>query len=185
MQQHRTTAYQRRNRLTLQLSIVAVAMFGFGYALVPIYDLLCDAIGINGKVETTQSLYDPSTQEVDTSREVQMRFISVQNEQTLVDIVATTPTLRANPGQVYQVDYRITNPTDDPIIIQAVPSVAPSHAADNVKKVQCFCFDNLKLAARETLEASVVFYLENTLEQDVSSVILSYTIFDITNMVQN
>jgi len=174
-----------RNRLVFKLGLVTLAMFGFGYALVPLYDLLCDATGINGKVEVTASEYDPSQQRIDASREVRMRFISVRNEDTPVRIVAKQPSLVVHPGQVYQVDYSITNPTDKEMVIQAVPSVTPGQAADNLKKIQCFCFNNLTLQPREKLDTKVVFYLENELEKDVPSVILSYTVFDITQRVQN
>lgn len=172
-------------RLVIKLGLVTLAMFGFGYVLVPLYDLLCDVTGINGKVETKASAYDPSRQTIDTSREVRMRFISIQNEAAPVSIVARQPTLTAHPGKVYQVDYTITNPTSEEIVIQAVPSVSPSQTADNLKKIQCFCFNNLTLKPHQELETSVVFYLENELEAYVSSVILSYTVFDITQRVQN
>ena len=175
---------QARKKLVIPLLTgLAVLMFGFGFALVPLYDLLCDALGINGKTDQVAMLYDPESVTVDRSRSVSLRLVVVNNEKMLWRMESAKRKLSVHPGQVYQLSYSIENPTDHAMVAQAVPSVTPSSGAQYVKKIQCFCFDSMRLESKEQTEVKVVFYIDPELPSDIESLALSYTLFDVTDTV--
>lgn len=165
------------------LMAAAVLMFGFGFALVPLYDLMCDAFGINGKTQELTVTYDPSKVQIDTSRTVELRMVVVNNEAMPWKMTSTTKSIDLHPGQVYQLNYQITNPTDNSMTAQAIPSVSPGSSAQYVKKIQCFCFDSMSLEAQEASEVKVVFYIDPEIPDYVHSMVLSYTLFDVTDIV--
>ena len=173
----------RKKLVVPLLTGLAVLMFGFGFALVPLYDLLCDTLGINGKTDQAAILYDPKSVTIDTSRSVALRLVVVNNEKMPWRMESVKKKLIIHPGQVYQLSYVIENPTDYAMIAQAVPSVTPSSGAQYVKKIQCFCFDSMKLDGKEQTEAKVVFYIDPELPTDIESLALSYTLFDVTDTV--
>ena len=166
-------------KITLKLFIVVIAMFGFGYALVPLYDLLCDVTGLNGKSQTVTQ-QQSATFEVDKSRTVTVEFITNLNQGMLWDFKPATSKMKAHPGKAYQTTFYVNNKTNRTMIGQAVPSVAPYAAANHFVKTECFCFTNQTLHAGESLEMPVVFVINPALPERVNTITLSYTFFDIS-----
>ncbi len=171
-------------KIVLTLGVVVVAMFGFGYALVPLYDLLCDVTGLNGKSETVTQPQTASF-EVDDSRTITVEFITNLNQGMLWDFKPAVTKMQVHPGKAYQTSFFVNNKTNRTMIGQAVPSVAPFAAANHFVKTECFCFSNQTLQAGEELEMPVVFVINPALPERVKTVTLSYTFFDISNSAEN
>jgi cytochrome c oxidase assembly protein subunit 11 len=157
-----------------KLVVVALGMFGFGFALVPFYYKICEVTGINSGEE--QSL--ARNTQVDSSRWVRLEFDANTNESLPWRFRPMQRVLKVHPGQLVQVEYEVTNTGNRPIVGQAVPSYGPERAAKFFKKIECFCFTPQTLAAGETRRMPVLFVLEPTMDRDVHTVTLSYTFFD-------
>ena len=172
------------NKSALKLCFVAVAMFGFGYALVPLYDVLCDITGLNGKSQNVTQQQQANF-EVDESRSITVEFITSLNQGMSWDFEPATTKMQVHPGKPYQISFFVNNKTNRPIIGQAIPSVAPFSAANNFIKTECFCFTNQLLEAGQSLEMPVVFVINPALPEHVKTVTLSYTYFDVSNTTSN
>ena len=164
----------------LRLVVVTAGMFGFGFALVPLYNALCDSLGINGKVELEAAKGGPVA--IDTNRTVTVEFTTTVNGGRSWKFRAEQPTIEVHPGQLYTVSFYAQNTEDHDIVAQAVPNVAPWEAAAHLKKTECFCFNQQPFKAGEEKEMPVVFMLDPELPADVDRVTLSYTFFDVSNV---
>jgi len=160
--------------------VVTLGMFGFGFALVPFYYKICEVTGINSGAE--QSLVKNT--QVDSSRWVTLEFDANINEALPWRFKPLQRSLKVHPGQLVQVEYDVTNTSDQAMVGQAVPSYGPQRAAGFFKKIECFCFTPQTLAAGETRRMSVLFVLDPGMERDVHTVTLSYTFFDIGTKAQ-
>ncbi len=145
-------------KLVIRLLGVVVAMFVFGFALVPIYDVMCKAFGINGK---TGGQYE-GEQVVDTSRQVRVQFLSTNTADMPWDFYPKHDELTANPGAVNEMIFIARNPTDKPMSAQAVPSIAPSNAAAYFHKTECFCFTQQVLQPGQQIEMQCASLLTAT-----------------------
>ena len=163
-------------KLITRLLLVVVAMFIFGFALVPIYDVMCRAFGINGK---TGGQYE-GEQTVDTSRQVRVQFLSTNSADMTWNFYPKSDELTANPSAVNEMVFIAHNPTDKPMSAQAVPSIAPSTAAAYFHKTECFCFTQQVLQPGERIEMPVRFIVDRDMPKEVKHLTLSYTLFDIT-----
>src|SRR5512139_912727 len=157
-----------------KLVVVALGMFGFGFALVPFYYKICEVTGLNSGDE--QSL-GKNTQ-VDSSRWVTLEFDANTNEALPWQFKPTQRSLKVHPGQLVQVEYDVVNNSDHAIVAQAVPSYGPARAGAFFKKIECFCFTPQKLAARERRRMPVLFVLDPSMDKDLHTVTLSYTFFN-------
>jgi cytochrome c oxidase assembly protein subunit 11 len=164
-------------RLVIRLSLVVVAMFGFGFALVPIYDVMCQAFGINGK---TAGAYQAGEQAVDASRQVRVQFLATNAADMVWEFRPMADEVAVHPGDSTQILFVAHNPTDRPMTAQAIPSVAPSKAAAYFHKTECFCFTQQVLQPGERIEMPVRFIVDRDLPADVRHLTLAYTLFDIT-----
>lgn len=169
---------QRNRRLAGVLALLALGMFGFGYALVPLYDALCLALGLNGKTGRVDAVA-AETSAVDKSRWVTVEFTGQAMEGLPWEFRPLQPSIRLHPGQTATVYYVARNRSDRTVVGQATPSVSPSRAAQHFKKVECFCFTRQELAAGEGREMAVTFLLARDLPPEVSRLTLSYAFFDI------
>lgn len=165
-------------RLVGRLLLLVVAMFGFGFLLVPIYDVMCQAFGINGK--TDRAAFVGEAGAVDTSRTLRVQFIATNAEGMQWSFGPVANELLLHPGETHEMRFVAHNPTDRPMIAQAVPSVAPSKAAAYFHKTECFCFTQQVLQPGERIEMPVRFIVDPALPADVRRLTLSYTIFDVT-----
>ncbi len=165
----------RANRTLLtRLLVVAVAMFGFGYALVPFYDQICEATGLRNLLQPDVV----ANSQVDATRTVRIEFDSnVRNLPWTFKPVA--PTADVHPGQLQQIVYSVSNNTNRAITGQAIPSYGPQHAARYFQKLECFCFAKQTLQPGETRQMPVVFVIDPKIPDDLKTITLSYTFFEV------
>ena len=163
------------SRVITRLMLVVVGMFGFGFAMVPIYDVFCDITGINGKTGGKVTLAE--NLQVDTSRVIEVEFIASLNESMPWEFKPRQHSIKVHPGEPTRIEYVAINRTDKAIVGQAVPSVSPGRAAEYFQKTECFCFTEQKLEAGEEKEMPVIFVVDPELPDDVSQLALSYTFF--------
>lgn len=169
---------EANRRLVRRLVLLAAGMFGFGFALVPLYDVFCEITGLNGKIDTSERAVAAPAR-VDTSRTVRLELLAQVQAPAAVAVAAHRPFLEVHPGELRVARFEVRNLTDEPVVVRAVPSVAPGLAAEHLRKVQCFCFDEQRLEARERREVAVVFYLAPELPDEIRTVSLSYTLFEL------
>ena len=169
------TVDRANQRMLAKLLVAALVMFGFGFAMVPFYRALCDALGLNSMFKS------------DAVAETQIdhtRFLTVEFDTNLRSDLPWTfapveKSVRIHPGELTQVVFEIRNNSSRPVTGQAVPSYGPQAAARHFKKLECFCFTQQTLAPGEVKRMPVVFVIGRELPQDVGTVTLSYTFFEV------
>lgn len=159
------------------LTLVVVGMFAFGFLLVPIYDVMCSAFGINGK--TSGSAWQGQSQ-VDNKREVRVQFVSSNAEGMSWSFGPESDEIVLHPGENRTMHFSAYNPTNKVMVAQAIPSVAPSRAAAFFHKTECFCFTQQVLQPGERIDMPVNFIVDPALPKDVRKLTLAYTLFDVT-----
>ncbi len=158
--------------LVVKLVVIVVAMFGFGFLLVPFYEKICEVTGIRN-IDAADAVR--STQ-VDYARTLRLELDA--NTRNLPWVFKPVePVVSVHPGQVTQVLYEVVNNTDHPVTGQAIPSYGPQYAAQYFRKLECFCFSKQTLAPGERREMPVVFVIDPGIPQDLGTVTLSYTFF--------
>jgi cytochrome c oxidase assembly protein subunit 11 len=166
----------RANQQTLvKLLVVAVAMFGFGYAMVPFYRAICDALGLNSVVAADAV----ANTQVDTGRFLTVEFDTNLRSNLPWTFTPLEKSVRIHPGALTQVLFEVRNRSDRVVTGQAVPSFGPQLAGRYFKKLECFCFTQQTLAPGEVRRMPVAFVVERGLPQDVNTVTLSYTFFEV------
>ena len=163
-------------RTEIKLSLLAVAMFGFGYALVPLYNVFCEITGLNGKTGTIAA-EQAETLIVDHNRLVTVEFDTNVNSQLPWSFRAREHKLQVSPGQIADMVFVVENRSDRSITGQAIPSVAPAQASLYFNKTECFCFSQQTLAPLEKKEMLVRFVVDAKLPEEISTLTLSYTYF--------
>jgi cytochrome c oxidase assembly protein subunit 11 len=177
-------ALHRDNRqLVMKLAVIVALMFGFGYALVPLYKAICNALGINvlslAERQTALSakgIADGNGQ-VDFSREITVEFDT--NARGPWDFKPAVRHLTVHPGELTQVMYEFRNKQDRTMAAQAIPSYAPMQASAHFNKLECFCFNEYTLKPGESKQWPVVFVIDPKLPKDVKTITLSYTFFEV------
>ena len=163
---------------------MVIGMFGFGFAMVPLYDLLCEVTGLGGRTSALAYSYDAATVKPDTSRLIQVNLLTNNNAGMPWTFEAKTTSLRVHPGELREVMFRVHNPTNRTIVGQAIPSLIPIRAVDQFHKTECFCFRQQTLKPGESLDMPMRFVVDPSLPKDVKSISLSYTLFDATEFAQ-
>jgi cytochrome c oxidase assembly protein subunit 11 len=163
-------------QLLVKLLVVACLMFGFGYAMVPFYRVLCDALGLNNVIKADRPL---ANTQVDTTRLVNVEFDANLRSNLPWTFTPVEKTVSIHPGALTQVTYEVRNRSDRTVTGQAIPSFGPQLAAAYFKKLDCFCFTQQTLAPGETRLMPVVFVIEPGFPRDVNTVTLSYTFFEV------
>ena len=163
-----------------KLVLGVAVMFLFAFGLVPLYDVICDVTGLNGKTGS-QYQYVEADLEKDESREIGIRFLTNRNSGMPWGFGAEQVTMQVNPGSVNEAMFHASNPTDRIMVAQTIPSVVPGRAAAFFHKTQCFCFDQQVLMPGESVRMPVRFIIDRDLPRSVGSVTLSYTMYDITD----
>ena len=163
----------------IKLVLAPILMFGFAFALVPLYDILCDITGFNGR--TTDESYQEvrNSYEIDESRLVSITFSAAVAPGFPISFKPEVNSMEVVPGKVYTMNYLAENRSDDVIVGQATPSVAPYQAATHFKKLECFCFTRQEFAAKQPVEMPVRFVVEPSLDENVHNLTLSYNFFRI------
>jgi cytochrome c oxidase assembly protein subunit 11 len=172
------TENKKLNFLMLKkLLIIAVVMFGFGYALIPIYKQICEITGINILTPKDISADAVVNSQVDKSRLITVEFDA--NTQGPWRFRPTVSSLQVHPGEMAQVVYEVVNKQSYKMDAQAIPSYAPQQAAAFFKKMECFCFKQQTLEANEARQMPVSFFIDPALPKDVKTITLSYTFFEV------
>jgi len=165
---------QANRRLCTRLAVIALGMFGFGFALVPFYGQICAALGVNSLTQRDSV----SNTQIDASRTVTIELDSNAHDlpwrfRPLVNH------LQVHPGELATVEYEIVNQRAAPVTGQAVPSYGPQFAGEYFKKLECFCFTQQTLAPGETRRMPVTFVVDPKLPRDVNTITVSYTFFEV------
>jgi cytochrome c oxidase assembly protein subunit 11 len=166
-----------------RLLLMAVAMFGFGFLLVPLYDAFCEVTGLGGKTNRVAATNVSMT--VDTSRKITLEFVTTVNAYAPWQFAPKVNEMTVHPGGMYEAFFVAHNLSEQDKVAQAVPSVAPQQAARYVRKLDCFCFTPQEFAALEEKEMSVRFVIDSDFPDFIDTITLSYTIFDATRLSQN
>ena len=175
-------AAARTRKTVLKLGAGVVGMFAFAYALVPLYDVLCEVTGLNGRT-AGQYQYQDADLVADDSRQVQVRFVTNVNAGMPWEFGIDRRGEQVTPGGMHEAIFYAHNPTDRVMVAQTIPSVAPGRAANFFHKTECFCFDQQLLEPGETVEMPMRFIVDRDLPDSVKTISLSYTMFDITDQV--
>ncbi len=160
-----------------KLLIIAVMMFGFGYALIPIYKQICELTGINIVTLKDADIKQVANSQIDMTREVTVELDA--NTQGPWRFRPTVSSIKVHPGEMAQVVYEVVNKQSYKMDAQAIPSYAPQQAAAFFKKMECFCFKQQTLGPNEARQMPVTFYIDPALPKDVKTITLSYTFFEV------
>ncbi len=171
-----------------KLLLLVTLMFGFGFLLVPFYKAICDVTGVNvlaarEKAESSDADKFKDNSQIDISRSVVVEFDSNSHGPWIFK--PEKPFIELHPGELIQVNFKVSNPSKQAVTGQAIPSYAPLQAAGFLKKIECFCFEQQKLEGMETRNFPVVFVLDPDLPKNISNITMSYTFFEITNVSYN
>ena len=173
-------------RMAGKLAVVAVVMVGFGYAMVPMYRSICEALGINvlslsERDVPGNSTATPANTQIDTSRTITVEFDA--NASGPWDFKPAKRYVEVHPGELTTVMYEFRNAQNRTMAAQAIPSYAPKQATPYFNKLECFCFNQYTLAAGESKQWPVVFVIDPKLPKDVKTITLSYTFFEVVGGV--
>lgn len=163
--------------------IVAVLMFLFCFAMVPLYSLLCRATGINQTVSTnliTPAQSNEIGKGVDQSREILVQFTATNHMGMTWDFYPKAKSVRVHPGEKTKIYFYAKNPTDKDMVALALPSMTPPESIGHFHKIECFCFNQQKLKAGESRDMAMVFQIDKELPKTVHVITLAYTLFDAT-----
>lgn len=166
-------------RLFIILVFVTLGMFGFGFALIPLYTVLCKTLGVNGK---TDPMFAAQSQIIDNSRTITVQFLTTTNENLAWDFYPEIKKVVVHPGENKLIDFFAKNNSAHTMTVQAIPSVSPGLAAKYLRKTECFCFTRQTFNAGEKRNMPVLFHLDRDLPRDIHTITLSYTMFDTTNL---
>jgi cytochrome c oxidase assembly protein subunit 11 len=168
-------------KTVVRLAVSAVLMFVAVFAIMPpLYTLLCQITGLR----KVGGAYEAEEIRVETEREVTVQFVATHNDSMAWEFRPMEYKVKVSPGQKVVVKYFAKNNTDKPMVAQAVPSISPFSAVNYFHKIECFCFNHQPLAAGESAELGLEFVVDQDLPKQVTTITLSYTLFDITAQVQ-
>jgi cytochrome c oxidase assembly protein subunit 11 len=168
--------------LVVQLLVMAVAMFGFGFLLVPLYDVFCEITGFGGRTNAVAAVLEEAP---DLSREVRVEFVTTVNEYAQFEFAADVDAMTVIPGKMYYATFTAKNLAAKHKTAQAVPSVAPVAAAEHFTKIECFCFTAQEFVANEERAMPVQFIVNPELPDYVDTITLQYTFFDTASVAAN
>ena len=174
-------AQKKTNKQTsFKLVALTFLMFGFGFSLIPFYDAICEATGIN--ILAAKEKADVKAEEidgtaVDYSRQVTVEFDS--NTHGPWTFEAEKSSINVHPGELVVVEFEVTNPSTMKSSGQAIPSYAPLKAGAYLKKLECFCFEQQDLKAGETRLFPVAFIIDKEIPEDITNITMSYTFFEL------
>ncbi len=168
--------------LVASLLLVVVGAFGFGYALVPLYDIFCEITGFGGRTNTEAVTVAEAP---DLDREIRVEFVTTVNSYAPFDFEADADSMTVHPGKMYFATFTAKNLTGDGKVAQAVPSVAPVAAAEHFVKIECFCFNSQEFAANEEKAMPLQFIVDPDLPEYVDTITLQYTFYDTASVASN
>jgi cytochrome c oxidase assembly protein subunit 11 len=168
-------------KTTGKLAIVVVGMFAFVFVvMVPLYNTLCQVLGLNGKYTGKQ--YEVVDAKVDTTRTVKVQFVAVHAKDMPWEFRPMVTSIDVHPGAVNTIEFYAKNGTGQDMVAQAIPSFVPAQAAQYFHKTECFCFQRQPLIAGGDAKLPMQFIVDQDLPAGINDIALSYTIFDVTAM---
>jgi len=173
----------QHKRLVAKLALVTLGMFGFGFAMVPLYRVFCEITGQGVWIATGPK--ESTTSAVDRSRLVTVEFVGSVNNNGPWSFRPTVDKMLVHPGELYTTTYRAENLRHSEATAQAVYSVVPVEATRHFGKPDCFCFTQQPFQPREAKDLKVTFYIDPALPKNVETVTLAYTFFDVTGQQAN
>lgn len=172
----------RHGRLLLQLGGVVVGMFAFGFAMVPLYEVICDITGLNGRSSTVLEKAEITDSVVDEARSITVEFTTTVNGGADWTFASEQRQVQVHPGELTLVHFTARNLKAQGVVGQAVPSVSPAAGAKYLRKTECFCFEQQLFEAEEEKRMPVRFVIDPALPAHIDRLTLSYTFFDATNL---
>jgi len=166
---------KKNNRIVKRLLILALAMFCFGFALVPLYDVFCDVTGLNGRTDDQAAT---ETKEVDEQRSINVQLIANTDKAIPWEFGPSVNAIKVHPGERHKVTFFAKNTTDSTLTGQAIPSVSPGVAAVYLKKMECFCFNEQILSGGESKDMPLTFYVDPEIPDDIKTITLSYMLYN-------
>jgi cytochrome c oxidase assembly protein subunit 11 len=164
--------------LAVRLVAVSVAMFAFGFfVLPPLYEVFCEITGFSGRTNAEAQLAEEAP---DLSRKIRIEFVATVNNYAPWEFEPVVDSMTVNPGKMYYANFTATNLSKENRTGQAVPSVAPVTASEHFQKIECFCFDSQEFAANEQRSLPLQFIVDPNLPEYVDTITLSYTYFEST-----
>jgi cytochrome c oxidase assembly protein subunit 11 len=175
--QNKQAPPRNHKRLIVILTLAVIFMFGFCYALVPIYQLVCKREGINGKGANYAAQID-ANMKVDKTRVIKVFFTTTIHGNLNFKFMPLQRSIEIHPGESKLVYFYAENKTGKGITVQAIPSITPNDAARFLKKTECFCFTQQYFSETEKADMPVYFFVEPTIPKEIKEITLSYTLFD-------
>ncbi|MCB1690565.1 MAG: cytochrome c oxidase assembly protein [Halioglobus sp.] len=164
-----------RRPLLIKLVAAALLMFGFSFALVPLYDLMCDALGI-GKIRAAAQ---PVTATTIAPHTLAIEFVTTNTEQLDWSFYPLVKSMEVTTSETYMVNFIAKNNTAHTMTVQAIPSITPVQGTEYLIKTQCFCFEQQTLAPGESIKMPVVFMIDSALPEKYATLTLSYSLFEL------
>jgi len=164
--------------LLKRLLIISSLMFGFAFALVPLYDVFCQVTGLNGKPSMQQA---KTSESINIMQQVDVDFITHAQAGAPFKVIAKNQRMTVNTGEMNKVTFKASNLSDKDLVMQAVPSVSPGLSAQYLHKVECFCFQQQPIKAGESVDMTLLFYVDEELPTEIEEMTLSYALFDISD----
>lgn len=172
---------QANRKLVRKLLLLVAASTAFGFAMVPLYDVLCRVTGLNGKTGGPVSAQAALAAKADNSRLITVELDGHVMQGLSWEFGARQGKIQVHPGEVFHTVFYVKNPTNQTIVGQAIPSISPGWTAQYFHKLECFCFKHQKLGAGEAKEMPLTFYVSPELPSEVREIALSYSFFPIDN----
>jgi cytochrome c oxidase assembly protein subunit 11 len=176
MSTERPERTDENRKLTLKLLAFALGSFAFGFALVPLYDVLCDLTGFGDQKALAQQRL--TTEKPDDTRTITVDFLAELPSVGSWEFRPTVASMKVHPGRLYETEFFAHNLTGHDTVAQAVPNIAPGKAAGFFRKTECFCFTPQKFAVNEARPMPVRFVVDPAIPRSVDRITLSYTFYD-------
>jgi cytochrome c oxidase assembly protein subunit 11 len=177
------TKSPKHRKLLLILIAGVIFMFGFCYALVPIFNIVCKQIGINGKGVLTAAVIRPGMQE-DKTRTIKISFATSMHGNLKFKFIPLQQHVYVHPGETKLIYFFAENQTGKGLTVQAIPSITPNDAARFLKKTQCFCFTQQYFFDKERADMPVYFFVDPAVPAEIKEITLSYTLYDQTGFIK-
>ncbi len=165
-----------------QLLLLTLAMFGFGFLLVPLYDVFCQITGFGGRTNTVAAVIEEAP---DLTREIRIEFVTTVNSYAQFEFAADVDSMTVNPGRMYSATFTAKNLAARDKIARAVASVAPTTAAEYFTKIECFCFTTQEFLANEERAMPLQFIVNPELPDFIDTITLQYTFYDTARVAAN
>lgn len=166
------------SKLLKRLVLVAFGMFGFAFAMVPLYDVFCEVTGLNGKPSLERA---ELAQKSGSTRQVEIGFMTSAPANSPFEVLATEKRITVTLGEMNKVSFDARNLASEHKVMQSIPSVSPGLAAQHLHKIECFCFQQQPLDAGQEQQLTLHFYIDDELPHEIEELTLSYSIFDISD----